>query len=71
MPPLLRSYLALGGWVSDHAVVDPGLQTMHVFTGVEIGRSRLPAGGCCGPRHIDLNPAFALCAQPVWQATWP
>ena len=22
MPPLLRSYLAMGGWVSDHAVVD-------------------------------------------------
>ena len=37
MPPLLRSYLAMGGWVSDHAVVDPGLRTMHVFTGVEIG----------------------------------
>ncbi|WP_347137838.1 GNAT family N-acyltransferase [Paracoccus sp. SSK6] len=37
MPPLLRSYLALGGWVSDHAVVDPVLRTMHVFTGVEIG----------------------------------
>ena len=36
MPPLLRSYLAMGGWVSDHAVVDPALQTMHVFTGVEI-----------------------------------
>lgn len=36
MPPLLRSYLALGGWVSDHAVVDQGLRTMHVFTGVEI-----------------------------------
>lgn len=36
MPPLLRSYLALGGWVSDHAVVDPVLRTMHVFTGVEI-----------------------------------
>lgn len=36
MPPLLRSYLALGGWVSDHAVVDPQLKTMHVFTGVEI-----------------------------------
>ncbi|WP_207099894.1 GNAT family N-acetyltransferase [Paracoccus shandongensis] len=36
MPPLLRSYLALGGWVSDHAVVDPALRTMHVFTGVEI-----------------------------------
>lgn len=36
MPPLLRSYLAMGGWVSDHAVVDPQLKTMHVFTGVEI-----------------------------------
>lgn len=36
MPPLLRSYLAMGGWVSDHAVVDPVLRTMHVFTGVEI-----------------------------------
>lgn len=36
MPPLLRSYLAMGGWVSDHAVVDPVLHTMHVFTGVEI-----------------------------------
>ena len=36
MPPLLRSYLAMGGWVSDHAVVDPVLKTMHVFTGVEI-----------------------------------
>lgn len=36
MPPLLRSYLAIGGWVSDHAVVDPVLHRMHVFTGVEI-----------------------------------
>ncbi|MFN3277166.1 MAG: GNAT family N-acetyltransferase [Paracoccus hibiscisoli] len=36
MPPLLRSYLAMGGWVSDHAVVDHALKTMHVFTGVEI-----------------------------------
>lgn len=37
MPPLLRSYLALGGWVSGHAVVDPVLRTIHVFTGVEVG----------------------------------
>jgi len=36
MPPLLRSYLALGGWISDHAVVDADLETLHVFTGVEI-----------------------------------
>lgn len=38
LPPLLRAYLALGGWVSDHAVVDRDLNTMHVFTGLEIGR---------------------------------
>ncbi|MEM8555878.1 MAG: GNAT family N-acyltransferase [Pseudomonadota bacterium] len=36
MPPLLRSYLAIGGWVSDHAVIDRDLNTLHVFTGVEI-----------------------------------
>ena len=38
MPPLLRSYLGMGGWVSDHAVVDRDLGTLHVFTGLEIGR---------------------------------
>lgn len=37
MPPLLRSYLAMGGRVSDHAVVDEEMDTLHVFTGVEIG----------------------------------
>ncbi|WP_299844191.1 GNAT family N-acyltransferase [uncultured Roseovarius sp.] len=36
MPPLLRSYLSMGGWVSDHAVVDRQLNTLHVFTGLEI-----------------------------------
>jgi L-ornithine Nalpha-acyltransferase len=36
MPPLLKTYLMMGGWVSDHAVVDRDLGTMHVFTGVEI-----------------------------------
>jgi len=36
MPPLLRSYLAMGGWVSDHAVVDRDMNTLHVFTGLEI-----------------------------------
>ncbi|WP_323765561.1 GNAT family N-acetyltransferase [Marinovum sp.] len=38
MPPLLRTYLMMGGWVSDHAVVDRQMNTLHVFTGVEIGR---------------------------------
>nr|WP_254604135.1 GNAT family N-acyltransferase [Leisingera sp. ANG59] len=37
MPPLLRTYLIMGGWVSDHAVVDRQMSTLHVFTGLEIG----------------------------------
>ncbi len=37
MPPLLRTYLMMGGWVSDHAVVDQKMNTLHVFTGLEIG----------------------------------
>jgi putative hemolysin len=37
MPPLLRSYLSMGGWVSDHAVIDRQMNTLHVFTGVEVG----------------------------------
>ncbi len=46
MPPLLKTYLMMGGWVSDHAVVDTQMNTLHVFTGVEInaippGRKRL------------------------------
>jgi hypothetical protein len=46
----LRTYLAMGGWVSDHAVVDDDLGTLHVFTGVEVGKvpgtraARLRAG---------------------------
>lgn len=38
VPPLLRTYLAMGGWVSDHAVIDKALDTLHVFTAVEIDR---------------------------------
>ncbi|KMW56638.1 putative hemolysin [Candidatus Rhodobacter oscarellae] len=49
MPPLLRTYLLMGGWVSDHAVVDRDLNTLHVFTGLEISaipptRARLLRG---------------------------
>lgn len=36
IPPLLRTYLAMAGWVSDHAVVDREMSTLHVFVGVEI-----------------------------------
>lgn len=37
IPMLLRTYLAMGGWVSDHAVIDRDLGTLHVFTGLEVG----------------------------------
>ena len=38
MPPLLKSYLSMGGWVSDHAVIDPDMDTIHVFTELEVDR---------------------------------
>ena len=38
MPPLLRSYLSMGGWLSDHAVRDRDLATLHVFTGLEVNQ---------------------------------
>jgi putative hemolysin len=37
MPPLLRSYLMMGGWVSGHAVIDRTMNTLHVFTALDIG----------------------------------
>ena len=36
MPALLRTYLGMGAWVSDHAVIDRAMDTLHVLTGVEI-----------------------------------
>lgn len=36
MPPLLRFYLLLGAWVSDHVVIDRNLGTCHVFTCVDV-----------------------------------
>ncbi len=50
MPPLLRTYLAMGGWVSDHAVIDAKMNTLHVFTGVEI--AAIPAARARALRAI-------------------
>ncbi len=38
IPALLRSYLAMGAMVSDHAVIDRDLGTLHVFTLLDIAR---------------------------------
>ncbi|ATX66562.1 GNAT family N-acetyltransferase [Roseinatronobacter bogoriensis] len=46
VPALLRLYLGLGGWVSDHAICDHDLDTVHVFTAVEVAsipRARMRA----------------------------
>jgi len=60
MPPLLRSYLRLGAWVSDHAVIDRELGTIHVFTGLEV-RNVPPA------RHHSLS-ALARDIDAAMQA---
>ena len=36
LPPLLKFYLSLGGKVSDHAVIDRDLDTLHVFTYIDL-----------------------------------
>jgi L-ornithine Nalpha-acyltransferase len=36
LPSLLRTYLGMGGWVSDHAVIDRNLNTLHVFTVLDV-----------------------------------
>lgn len=50
IPPLLRTYLTMGGWVSDHAVVDRKMNTLHVFTGLEI--ARIPAARAQALRKV-------------------
>jgi L-ornithine Nalpha-acyltransferase len=41
VPALLRMYLGLGGWVSDHAVIDHDLDTVHILVAVPV--DRIPA----------------------------
>lgn len=50
LPPLLRTYLGMGGWVSDHAVVDRELGTLHVFTCVEV--DKVPAARAASLRVV-------------------
>ena len=50
LPPLLRTYLGMGGWVSDHAVVDRELDTLHVFTCVEV--DKVPAARAASLRAV-------------------
>jgi len=61
LPPLLRSYLQMGGWVSDHAVVDHDLNTLHVFTGLEI--AAIPPARAKVLRAIARGEVNELSAQ--------
>ena len=58
LPPLLRSYLNLGAWVSDHAVIDREMNTIHVFTGLEV--SSVPK-----PKARALRSIAAQIANPL------
>ncbi len=53
LPPLLRTYLAMGGWVSDHAVIDRDLDTVHVLTGLDV--SHVPAARARSLRGLALG----------------
>jgi putative hemolysin len=50
LPRLLQTYLAMGGWVSDHAVIDREMDTVHVFTLVEV--ARVPAARAARLRQL-------------------
>ena len=41
LPPLLKFYLRLGGKVSDHAVIDQDLDTLHVFTYLDLNGKKI------------------------------
>jgi L-ornithine Nalpha-acyltransferase len=55
MPSLLRSYLAMGGWVGEHAVVDRQMNTLHVFTCLDI--AAVPPARARALRAITGQPA--------------
>lgn len=58
MPPLLRSYLAMGGWVSDHAVIDRDLNTLHVLVVLEI--DVIPSARAAALRALAHTKAAAI-----------
>lgn len=39
MPAMLRGYLGMGAWVSKEAVIDRDLDTLHVFTALDLTQS--------------------------------
>lgn len=72
LPSLLRSYLGMGGRVSDHAVIDADLGTLHVFTGLEIAaipparaRALRLMAGSSGERCVGWPDGIGADAQAL------
>lgn len=66
LPPLLRSYLAMGGWVGDHAVIDHELDTLHVFTALTV--ADVPPARARRLREMAQELVWAGSADPTGQA---
>ncbi len=54
LPPLLRSYLGMGGVVSDHAVIDRRMNTLHVLCMVDL--AAIPPGRARALRALAFGP---------------
>lgn len=57
VPPLLRSYLAMGAWVSDHAVIDRNMNTLHVLTALRV--AQVPQARARALRTIGIGNSTA------------
>ena len=62
----------MGGWVGGHVVTDPDLQTLHVFTGLEVVRVPERRAACIAPsRRVTIflrkigNFSQKNCAQQI------
>ncbi|EYD73732.1 GNAT family N-acetyltransferase [Limimaricola hongkongensis] len=54
LPPLLRSYLGMGGVVGDHAVIDRAMNTLHVLCMVDV--AAIPAPRARALRALAFGP---------------
>ena len=58
LPPLLRTYLAMGGWVGNDLLVDHEMQTMHVFICLEV--AKIPAARDRALRALAMDGQVGL-----------
>jgi putative hemolysin len=57
MPPLLRTYLTMGGWGSDYAVIDHEMNTLHVFTCLDV--ASVPPSRAAALRALAEDPRLS------------